>query len=94
MEAVNQVAAVLSVLGLLTVVVWWLRRRGVRPGFTRRAPVRLIENLERVPLGPQQTLHLVRVGERVLLVACYPSGCAVLERMHVRALVPSGEAVQ
>ena len=94
MEAVNQVAAVLSVLGLLTVVVWWLRRRGVRPGFTRRTRVRLIEDLERVPLGAQQTLHLVRVGERVLLVACYPSGCAVLDRLELRALVTSGETVQ
>ena len=93
MEAINQVAAVLSVLGLLAAVVWWLRRRGVHPVFARRTPGRLIETMERLPLGPQQTLHLVRVGDRAFLVACYPSGCAVLDRMEVRALVPSGEAV-
>jgi hypothetical protein len=35
--------------------------------------------LERVTLGPNHTLHLVRFGGRVLLVAAHAGGCSLLE---------------
>ena len=40
---------------------------------------RRMECLERLPLGPQHTLHLVRVGQTELLLALSPSGCALVE---------------
>jgi flagellar biosynthetic protein FliO len=95
MELIDQVAAVGAVLGALGVMAWWLRRRGTleRPSF-RKSSSRRLESLERLPLGPQQTLHLVRMGSRVLLVAATPSGCALLHSVEVRSLDPSVETVE
>jgi flagellar biosynthetic protein FliO len=87
METIDQVAAVLAVLGSLAALTWWLRRRGMlQPAVSRRSQGKRLESLERLPLGPQQTLHLVRMGSRALLVAATPSGCALLDSIEVRNL--------
>jgi flagellar biosynthetic protein FliO len=95
MELINQVAAVVVVLGALGGMAWWLRRRGPleRPSFRKPAGRRL-EILERLPLGPQQTLHLVRMGSKALLVAATPSGCALLDSIEVCALDPTAGALE
>jgi flagellar biosynthetic protein FliO len=95
MELINQAAAVAAVLGALGAMAWWLRRRGPleRPSFRKSSGKRL-ETLERLPLGPQQTLHLVRMGSRALLVAATPSGCSLLDSVEVRTLDSSAEAVE
>jgi flagellar biogenesis protein FliO len=43
-----------------------------------------MECLERLPLGPQHTLLLVRVGETELLLASSPSGCSLIETLSRR----------
>jgi flagellar biosynthetic protein FliO len=85
MEAIQQMAAVAVVLLLLGATLWVLRRRGFA-GVTlgKRSAQRRIECLERLPLGPQHTLHLVRVGETELLLALSPSGCSLVERFALR----------
>jgi flagellar biosynthetic protein FliO len=95
MELIDQVGAVGAVLGALGVMAWWLRRRGTleHPSF-RKSSGRRLESLERLPLGPQQTLHLVRMGSRALLVAATPSGCALLHSVEVRSLDPCKEALE
>jgi flagellar biogenesis protein FliO len=82
MDYVGQVVAVAAVLGLLGAVLAWARRRGLG-GLARtgRPGGRKLEALERLSLGPQHTLHLVRMGEQALVVACSPAGCAVLEKL-------------
>jgi flagellar biogenesis protein FliO len=81
MEAIQPVLAVLFVLGLLGGVLFWLRAKGLarfngkaigRPGARR------MQAIERLPLTPQHSLHLVSVGGRTLLVAVSPGGCSVL----------------
>ena len=80
MELVQQAAAVVAVLGLLAATLWWLRRRGLAGVPLGRKPGgRRLECLERLPLGPQHTLHLIRMGETTLLVATSAAGCALLE---------------
>lgn len=75
----GQLGAIAGVLALLALTLWWLRSRGLAGSvLPRRGGGRLVETLERLPLGPQHTLHLVRLGEEVLLVACSPGGCAVI----------------
>ena len=72
--------AVAVVLVLLAACLWWLRRRGLTALPLRNGNRRLLKTLERVPLGPQHSLHLVQFGDEKLLVACAPSGCVLLAR--------------
>jgi hypothetical protein len=67
-----QMSAVTGVLALLALTLWWLRRHGFASGILpRRAGRRTIESLE-------HTLHLIRLGDQALLVACSPAGCALV----------------
>jgi flagellar biosynthetic protein FliO len=93
MEAINQLAAVLTVLGAVAGLAWWVRRRRgfAVPGLPRRKAARYLETIERLPLGPNQTLHLVKLGHRALLVASSSSSCAILESIEWQALRNSGE---
>ena len=43
-----------------------------------RAPRRM-QVVERLPLTPQHSLHLVRIDGRLLVVASGPGGCSLLE---------------
>jgi flagellar biosynthetic protein FliO len=79
MEGFQQAATVAAVLALLGATLWWLRRRGFATLAMGRKPGgRRLECLERLNLGPQQTLHLVRVGQTALLLASSPTGCALV----------------
>jgi flagellar biosynthetic protein FliO len=95
MEAMEQVAAVTAVLALLGGTLWWLRRRGfaVAAGLARKGGRRL-ECMERIVLGPQQTLHLVRLGDRALLVASSPAGCALLHNLDWRDVASAPEGTR
>jgi flagellar biogenesis protein FliO len=95
MDGIGQVAAVAGVLTLLVGTLWWLRRRGfagVLPPARRTG--RRLECLERLPLGPQHTLHLVRLGETVLLVASSPGGCALVRSLPSSAVEDRREAAR
>ena len=82
MEWIQELGAVGAVLGLLAATLWWLRRRGFAalvPG--KRSARRRLECLERLSLGPQHTLHLVRLGETALLLASTPAGCTLVQSL-------------
>jgi flagellar biosynthetic protein FliO len=81
MEWMQQFAAVAAVLVLLAACLWWLRRRGLTALPRRNGSGRLLKALERLPLGPQHTLHLVQLGEETLLLASSPAGCVLLTRL-------------
>ncbi len=92
MEVLQPLAAIGAVMGLLAATLWWLRRRG----FAVRLPVgrpaaRRLECLERLPLAPQHVLHLVRVGDRTLLLASTPAGCTVVASMPAREMAAPRE---
>ena len=73
--------AVFLVMALLGGVLFLLKKRGAASFRMPRmsgAP-RQMEVIERVTLGPHHALHLVRVGERRVLVATAPSSCQVIE---------------
>ena len=78
----QQIVAVLVVMALMIGSLQWLRRRGVahiRTGLARRKTGRRLELLERLPLTPQHSLHVVRMDGRSLLIGVSPAGCALLE---------------
>ena len=76
MEYYQQLVAVAGVLAGLLAVLWWLRRRGWTVPVPKRR--RELECLERLPLGPHHSLHLVRAGGQLMLVSSSPSGCALI----------------
>jgi flagellar biosynthetic protein FliO len=79
MVEIGQMAAVAGVLTLLALTLWFLRRRGIAgvlPSMKKASPK--LECLERLPLGPHHTLHLVRMGQTSLLVASSPGGCTLV----------------
>lgn len=80
MEIVREVLAVVLVLAALAGALWALRRNG-RAGWGgfRRKPAGRLEPLERVALSPHHALHLVRFGDRMLLIAAHAGGCTLLE---------------
>jgi flagellar biogenesis protein FliO len=76
--------AVVLVMALLGGVLFLLKKRGAAsfrmPRMARMSGApRQMEVIERVTLGPHHALHLVRVGERRVLVATAPSSCQVIE---------------
>jgi flagellar biogenesis protein FliO len=81
MEFGQQYGAVVIVLALLGATLWWLRRRGYAAVAPGRRGARRMETIERLPLAPQHTLHLVRIGRSVSLVATSPAGCALLQTL-------------
>ena len=93
MELMTQMASVTGVLVLLAVTLWWLRRRGVAAVLTRRGNQRSLESVERLPLGPQHSLHLIRLGEQALVVACSPAGCTLVATRDWRELSRAREAL-
>lgn len=85
MEAMRQVWAVSAVLALLAASLWWLRRKGLAH-LAPRGRKHTIVAVERLTLGPQHALHLVRLAGRGLLVGTSPAGCAVLESFEWSSL--------
>jgi len=82
MDWIRQLLGVAAVISLLLVSLAWLRRRGLlRPaGHGGRArKLRQLEPVDRLALTPQHSLHLVRMGGRVLLVGRSPAGITLLE---------------
>jgi flagellar biosynthetic protein FliO len=83
MDAIQPIAAVVLVLTLLGGALFFLKKRGAAsfhlPGSgSRRGGSRRMEVIERVALGPQHALHMVRVGDRTVVVATAPSSCRLL----------------
>ncbi|MGA3241127.1 MAG: flagellar biosynthetic protein FliO [Bryobacteraceae bacterium] len=81
MEVIQQTGAVVAVLALLLLTLWWLRKRGLTSvTLGRKTAARRLESLERLPLGPQHALHLVRMGGSALLISSSSAGCALIHR--------------
>lgn len=79
----QQAAAVLLVLVLLGATLYALRGKGLQMVLSRRVSrsgQRMLESIERLPLTPQHSLHLVRVEGRTVLVAVSPHGCSLLDQ--------------
>ncbi|MCU1260113.1 MAG: hypothetical protein JWO80_2998 [Bryobacterales bacterium] len=81
MESLQQIGAILLVLGLLGSALYVLKRKKLAgfAGDLRFGGERRLQVLERVSLTPQHTLCLVRVGERVVMVATAPGNCHFAE---------------
>jgi flagellar biogenesis protein FliO len=82
MEVIQQTLVVVFVLGLLGATVYWLRGQGIARFNGKgavRGGARRMQTIERLPLSPQHSLHLVNIGGRTLLIAVSPGGCSLLD---------------
>lgn len=94
MEIIRQALTVSAVLLALAALLWWLRRKGIARGRSAGSRRHNLQAVERLALGPQHSLHLVRLAGRGLLVGTSPSGCAVLESFEWTHLEPGTPAVK
>ncbi|MDP3000352.1 MAG: flagellar biosynthetic protein FliO [Bryobacterales bacterium] len=95
MNWTEQMLAVGLVAVLLAGTLLWLRRKGFAGAAANllgvRRPRRL-EMLDRLSLTPQHSLHLVRLGNRTLLLGRSPSGLALLDTAEGRSDNPEEAA--
>ena len=76
-NAISTVAASLGiVIGLFLILVWCTRQ--FAPSGTAALPKEALELLGRAPLGGKHQAQLLRVGNRLLLVALSPAGATTL----------------
>lgn len=96
--AIGTVASSLAiVLGLFLAVVWCSRR--LAPPGMAALPREAVELLGRAPLAGRQTMQLIRVGNRLLLVALSAGGAETLTEItdpveveHLAGLCRRGKA--
>ena len=98
MDALFRFCAVLLVLGLLGLLWWFAKRMNAGSGALRfslskanlprkfwgdsEKPVD-VAVLQRVHLTASHQLHLVRAGDRRVLICTHPQGCSVLMTGHI-----------
>lgn len=73
---VSVLASLAIVLGLFFVVAWFMRRS--LPISARRLPSDVVETLGRAPLSGRQQMHVLRFGNKLLLVSVSPTGADTL----------------
>jgi hypothetical protein len=96
MEYLQQMLAVLAVFGALGGSLWWLRNRGLARfavGGDKKA-AGVLAHVERLPLSPTHTLHLVKMADRGILIASWPGGCQAIESSAWNQLAQSKEAAK
>lgn len=85
MDLVRQSLAITFVFALLWTALWLLRKKGqFRIGsrkFSRGSG--LLESRGRLVLSQQHTIHLVRIGQRDLVLALHPGGVTLLAEFAV-----------
>ncbi len=93
MEAGNQALAVLLVLGLLGGLMWWLRSKGAAswPVVRKRRGEGYLRSVERVQLSATHSVHLLRYGDKALLISVSPSGVNTIEIASWSALTKQPE---
>ena len=87
MDILEQITMVFVVFALLGGALWVLRSKGMASfKFTRKSSGvgRQLEVIERLPLTPSHSIHLVRFADRTLLIGVAPGGCTVLEKSEQR----------
>ena len=95
MDVLRQIGSVLLVFSLLGAVLWVLRRGG-KISFQGLARKRAMGNtrsmiaVERLPLTPQHTLHLICIHGREILVATHPQGCSVVTTVTTERAMGAG----
>ena len=78
MDLARESLALVLVFGLLWAALWLLRRKGnLRFERSKQAPARL-KACGKLTLSAHHSIHLVRAGDRELILALHPEGVTFL----------------
>ncbi|HEX4595444.1 MAG TPA: flagellar biosynthetic protein FliO [Bryobacteraceae bacterium] len=78
MDVIRQSLAITFVFLLLWAALWFLRKRRGISLSSGRAAKGLMESRGKLALSAQHALHLVRIGDRELVLALHPSGVTLV----------------
>lgn len=78
MDLVRQSLAIVFVLTLLWVALWFVRKKGWSAAKGTRPSKGLLELRGRIALTPRHSIHLVRIGDRTLAIGIHPEGFTIL----------------
>ncbi len=78
MDVIRQSLAITFVFLLLWAALWFLKKRRGVSSSRGRANKGLMESRAQLALSAQHSVHLVRVGDRDLVLAMHPSGITLL----------------
>ena len=79
MELWRQLLSIAFVFALLGAAWYALRRRRGAPGRRVRSRTSRLQALDRLPLTASHSIHIVRAGQRALVVAIHPAGATLLQ---------------
>jgi flagellar biogenesis protein FliO len=78
MDIVRETLAIVFVFTLLGTALWFLRKRGWA-GTRRTKPASgVLESRGRLALTARHSVHVIRVGDRHLILALHPDGVTFL----------------
>lgn len=78
MDTVRQSLAIVFVLALLWVALWFLRKRGWAEGRRNKTVQGLLELRCKLVLTPRHSIYLVQIGDRTVAIALHPEGVTFL----------------
>ena len=79
----RQSLAIVFVLALLWTALWLVRRKGWAGMMPRvKTAPRMIESRGKLALTARHSIHVVRIGDRDLILALHPDGVTFLGDTH------------
>ena len=78
MDVIRQSLAITFVFLLLWAALWFLRKKRGIVFTPRRTNNGFLETRGKLALSAQHTVHVVRIGDRDLVLAVHPSGMILL----------------
>ena len=86
MDIVRQSLAIVFVFALLWTALWFVRKKGWTGMIRRAKPLPgLLESRGKLVLTAQHSVHLIRIGDRNLILALHPDGVTFLGDAHPAA---------
>ena len=76
-------------LGFILVLLWIRRRFGVAPRRSKR--IRSIELVDRLPLTPNHSLHVIRFQDNEWMLVVFPGGCQIFNPHQAELISTSKE---
>ena len=88
MDVIRQSLAITFVFLLLWAALWFLRKRAGSSVSQGRSRKGLLESRARLALSARHAVHVVRIGDRDLVLALHPGGITLLAESPHSSTIP------